>query len=128
LRAKHPAFQPDIAYIHSDDASEWQSGEFQSFLQEQGITLETTAPYTPAQNGLAERANRTVIEVLRSLLIQLKLPHTLWPTLLNLAILHINISPKPDHAQAGHQPTPYQELYGRPSPLYARLNPCGALI
>lgn len=38
------------------------------FCEENGIRRELTAPYTPEQNGVAERKNRTVVEMARSLL------------------------------------------------------------
>ena len=128
LRAKHPEFKPNIAYIHTDDAKEWQLQEFQEFIQEQGITLEISTPYNHEQNGVAERANRIIIEILRSLLIQSQLPDSLWPSLLPLALLHANMAPKPTHAQTGRLPTPFQELFGRPSPLYTKVRPCGVLV
>lgn len=37
------------------------------------------------------------------------------------------MAPKSQRGQPGHAPTPFQELYGRPSPLYSKVRPCGAL-
>jgi transposase InsO family protein len=96
-------------------------------MDENGITLEVTAPYTPEQNGLAERTNRTVIETLRSLVIQSKLPERLWYLLLPFAIQQINLSPKPNFGQQ-RRTTPHEELFGKPSPLYPKLRPCGTLV
>jgi len=121
-------FEPvKVAYLHSDDASEWTKGEFVQFMKENGITLEVTAPYSPEQNGLAERTNRTVIETLRSILIQSKLPENLWHLLLPLAIQQINLSPKPNFGKQTLT-TPHEELFGKPSPLYPKLRPCGTLV
>ena len=36
---------------------------------EKGITIETTAPYLPSQNGVAERLNRTLLEMARAMII-----------------------------------------------------------
>jgi histone deacetylase 1/2 len=126
LRAQFPYVKTDVAYIHTDEAREWEGDQFNQFIQDNGITLETSSPYAHEQNGLAERANRTVIDTLRSLLIQSKLPEKLWPILLDLAIQHVNLSPHP-MGNKGHEATPFQDLYKRPSPLYSKLRPCGTL-
>ena len=98
------------------------------FLGTEGITLEISAPYAHEQNGVAERANRIIMDILRSLIIQSKLPDKLWPILLDLAMLHVNMSPKPQFGSQNHAPTPFQELYNRPSQLYSKVRPCGALV
>jgi len=74
-KSQYPKFaQAQVAYLHSDDAKEWTKGVFTQFLDENGITLKVTAPYSLEENGLVEYTNRTVIETLRSLLIHLKIP------------------------------------------------------
>ena len=57
--------------------------------------MEISAPYAYKQNGKAERHNRILLNILRSLLIQSRLPDTFWPVILPLALLHKNIVPKP---------------------------------
>lgn len=47
-------------------------------LEDIGAELTFSNPYTPAQNGIAERTNRTLVELARTLLIQSKLPQFLW--------------------------------------------------
>jgi hypothetical protein len=42
------------------------------------ITIETTAPYSPSQNGVAERFNRTLLELAWAMLIEKNLPIFLW--------------------------------------------------
>jgi IS30 family transposase len=42
--------------------------------EEKGIGLKFTEPYTPAQNGPAERLNRLILEIARSLLIGMNIP------------------------------------------------------
>ena len=41
--------------------------------------MELTVPYTPEQNGVAERMNRTIIEQAKTMFIDSGLPHRLWP-------------------------------------------------
>lgn len=47
---------------------EFLSKEFINLCDEEGIKRELTAPYTPEQNGIAERKNRTIVEMARSML------------------------------------------------------------
>ena len=49
-----------------------------------GTLQEKTIPETPKQNGLAERCNRTLLEMARCLLIDSELPKMMW----GAAILH----------------------------------------
>lgn len=49
--------------IRSDNGKEYINHEFQKFLSDHGINRQTTVSYTPQQNGVAERANRTLIEI-----------------------------------------------------------------
>ena len=50
-----------IKFFHSDRGGEFMSNDFTQFLEEQGITRETTAPGTPQQNEIAEQMNQTLI-------------------------------------------------------------------
>ena len=122
------AFNPGLVYLHTDDAAEWESEDFQAFITEWGLTTEISAPYAHEQNGKAERHNRIILNILRSLLFQSRLPDTFWPVILPLALLHKNMAPKPQFGQKGHKATPYQELFDRPSPLYTQVRPCGSLV
>ena len=45
---------------------------------DEGIIIETSAPYSPSQNGVAERFNRTLLELARAMLISKNLPTFLW--------------------------------------------------
>lgn len=48
-----------IKSIRTDQGLEFCNSKFEGYLQEQGIKIERTSTYTPQQNGLAERYNRT---------------------------------------------------------------------
>jgi transposase InsO family protein len=54
--------------LRTDRGGEYISNEFQSFCKESGIRKQFTARYTPQQNGVAERKNRTIMEMARSML------------------------------------------------------------
>jgi transposase InsO family protein len=50
----------DIKMFRLDGGSEYGSQKLLNFLQERGIQLEPSVPYTPEQNGVSERSNRTI--------------------------------------------------------------------
>jgi transposase InsO family protein len=56
-----------IKVLQSDNRGEFVSKKFDAFLVECGIQRQTSAPYSPQQNGVAERANRTIMECVRSI-------------------------------------------------------------
>ena len=59
----------------------------------QGIIHQTTCPGTPPQNGVAERKNRHLLEVARSLMFQMNVPKYLWSEAVMTAIYLINRMP-----------------------------------
>lgn len=61
-----------------DNAKEYVEGDLKKWLDTKGITIEATAPHSPSQNGVSERANRTWIELARAMLIESGLPTYLW--------------------------------------------------
>jgi len=61
-----------------DNGSELVNVEVKKFAKEEGITIETTAPYSPSQNGIVEHFNRTILELVRAMLIAKDLPSFLW--------------------------------------------------
>ena len=66
-----------IKMIRSDRCGEYESPFAQTCL-ENGIIHQTTAPYTPQSNGIAERKNRTLKKMMNALLISSGLPQNLW--------------------------------------------------
>jgi transposase InsO family protein len=51
---------------------------FEIFCEDNGIVHEVAAPYTPQHNGLAERRNRSLLDMTRSMLKMKKMPNTFW--------------------------------------------------
>ena len=70
--------------LRQDNAKEFLSKQFKTYCLDAGILPEKTIPETPQQNGLAERCNRTPLEMARCLLIYPGLPKMMW----GAAILH----------------------------------------
>jgi transposase InsO family protein len=56
-----------IKNIRSDNGTEFKNTHVEDFLNEEGIKHEFSAPYTSQQNGVAERKNRTLIEMARTM-------------------------------------------------------------
>jgi transposase InsO family protein len=51
-----------VKVVRSDRGGEYVNAELKKFFASNGIRHETIAPYTPQQNGAAERLNRTLME------------------------------------------------------------------
>ena len=56
-----------IKKVRNDNGEEYVSQEWDNFFDKNGIIHQKTIPYTPQQNGIAERKNRTLLDVARSL-------------------------------------------------------------
>src|SRR5690606_27533494 len=57
-----------VKVLRSDNGGEYTSNAFKSHLAKHGIVHQTSCPYTPQQNGVAERKNRHLMEVARSMM------------------------------------------------------------
>ncbi|PNX58209.1 equilibrative nucleoside transporter 3-like protein, partial [Trifolium pratense] len=72
---------------------EYTSHEFKAFCSENGIQHEIIAAYTPQDNGMAERRNRTTMNMTRCMLKEKNLPHTFWGEAVSTACYVMNRSP-----------------------------------
>ena len=82
-----------VKTFRTDNGGEYMSTEFESYLKSEGIKHEYTIPKPPKQNGVSERMNRTLVESVRSMLADSKLPHRFWAEALSTATHLINRSP-----------------------------------
>ena len=57
-----------IKTLRSDRGGEYLLGEFRSYLSEAGIQSQLSALGTPQQNGIAERRNMSLMEMVRSMM------------------------------------------------------------
>lgn len=78
-------FGRKIKKIRCDNGGEFLSTEFKAYLRAEGIELDTTAPRSSAQNGIAERVHRTLLDRARAARIAAGLPKFLWPQ----AVAHV---------------------------------------
>jgi len=88
------------------------SQEFKKLCDNNGIRRQLTAAYSPQQNGVAECKNRTIMNMVRSMLSLGKVPKTLWPEAVNWTVHVLNRSPKfavrdqtPKKAWSGDKPS-----------------------
>lgn len=79
-----------IKVVRSDGGGEYTSNEFQQFFKENGIQHQKTNPYTPQQNGIAERMNRTIVEKAKCMLADANLGKEYWAESVNMAVHLIN--------------------------------------
>ena len=75
-----------VVEFHSDGGGEFVSVELKRFFTASGISATTTLANTPQHNGIAERANRTVMETARSMLQHGGVPAMLWGEAVQAAI------------------------------------------
>ena len=67
-----------LGRLRCDDGGEFTAGEFRDVLRREKICPEYTAPYSPHQNGKAERSWRTLWEMARCMLREADLPDMMW--------------------------------------------------
>ena len=60
-----------VRIIRIDNGKEYVNNDFGEYTSDHGIIHQTTCPGTPSQNGVAERKNRHLLEVARSLMFQM---------------------------------------------------------
>ncbi|CAI7916277.1 unnamed protein product, partial [Closterium sp. NIES-54] len=79
-----------VKRIRTDLGGEFLGAETTAWLKKQGIQRELTTAYTPQFNGVAERANRTILETARALLIESGVGNSMWPHAVQHATLARN--------------------------------------
>jgi hypothetical protein len=101
-----------IKALRDDKGGEYMSTEWESFCSANGIVRQHTVRAEPHQNGVAERANRTIMEAIISMLNESKLPGSFWWDAL-AAFVHVhNCSPT---ASNSNNLTPF-ELWHKSKP------------
>ncbi|SCZ91388.1 BZ3500_MvSof-1268-A1-R1_Chr1-2g01376 [Microbotryum saponariae] len=109
-----------VKFVRSDNGTEFVNRLLGDEFRRLGITHETTARYTPQQNGQAERANRTLFDLVRAMLKYAGLPGKYWSYALASATFALNRSLHPSKRK-----TPY-ELYTGHKPDVSHLRTFGS--
>lgn len=82
-----------VKVLRSDNGTEYVNTELTDFLKRKGIVHQLTVPYSPQQNGSAERFNRSLLDKVRCLLFNANLDDKMWAEAANTAAFLINRSP-----------------------------------
>ena len=96
-----------VRCLRSDNGGEYCSKQFQGFCLHHGIIRQMSTPYTPQQNGLAERMNRTLMEMTRSMLYHMQMEKHWWGEALMTAAYIVNRIPN----TARPDKTPFEVVY-----------------
>ena len=71
-------FELKVKKVRSDNGSEFRNTRVEEWCDEKGIKHEFSTKYTPEQNGLVERKNRTLIDMARSMLSEYNVSDSFW--------------------------------------------------
>ncbi|WVZ76624.1 hypothetical protein U9M48_024581 [Paspalum notatum var. saurae] len=71
--------------IRSDNCGEFRNSRFENFCHDLGLEHQFSSPYTPPQNGVVERKNRTLVEMARTMLDEHRTPRRFWAEAVNTA-------------------------------------------
>jgi len=110
-----------IQTLRSDNGKEYTSNQFKLLCDKAGIEHQLTVPYTPQQNGVSERKNRTIMEMTRCMLHEKHLPKRFWAEAASTAVFLQNRLP----SRSVKDKTPYEAWYGhKPSLQFLRIFGC----
>lgn len=108
----------NLKCLRSDPGGEFTSDEFTRYCEGYGIKRQMSAPRTPQQNGIAERRNKTIVEVARTMLIQGDVPKMFWRETVSTVVYTLNRV----LVKKGNDKTPYEIWHGKtPNVIYFKV-------
>ncbi|KAI3782315.1 hypothetical protein L2E82_12357 [Cichorium intybus] len=114
-----------VRTVHSDNGSELKNQTLDGFLKTKGINHNFSAPYTPQQNGVVERRNRSLCEAARTMLNFANLPMYFWAEAISTACFTQNRS----YIHKRFHITPYEVLNRRkPNVKFLHIFGCRCFI
>ena len=122
VRTIKTQFNKNVKILRSDKGGEYINQNLDSFFKKRGMIHQTSAAYTPQQNGRAERINLTLFNLIRTILKDSQAPKIYWAEALNCVNYTLNRSPN----KSNNYVTPYQMLYGK-TPKFHRLRIFGCV-
>ncbi|XP_076884580.1 uncharacterized protein LOC143533799 [Bidens hawaiensis] len=108
--------------LRTDRGGEFTSHDFNWFCDESGIIRHLTAPYTPQQNGMVERRNRTLMGMVRGILKAMQVPNYMWGEAVRHSTFLINRVP----TRALVDQTPY-ECFKKKKPIIEHVRVFGCV-
>lgn len=113
-----------IKAVRTDNAAEYKGGRFAEIIKNSGIAHETTVPHCPPQNGIAERVNLTLINMVKCMLEDANLPKHFWAEALHTACYLKNRSA----SRVINGMTPFESFWGfKPNIQHLREFGCRAI-
>jgi len=82
-----------IRIFQSDNGGEYVNKYFNDLFNESGIFHRKTVPYSPEQNGISERYNRTLFNAVRCMLVDSGVPSNFWGEAVGTACFVLNRCP-----------------------------------
>ncbi|GJU33807.1 retrotransposon protein, putative, ty1-copia subclass [Tanacetum coccineum] len=113
-----------IKALRSNQGGEYICQEFKDYIKACGIVQQLTPPYTPQHNGVSERRNRTLLDMVQSMMNLTTLSLSFWDYALESATRILNMVPTKKVDK-----TPYELWYGKvPNLSYLKVWGCEALV
>jgi transposase InsO family protein len=85
LRLRNERHGDAIRAIRSDNGSKLRNTRFETFCHDLDLEHQFSSPYTPPQNGVVKRKNRTLCEMARTMLDEHRTPRRFWADAVNTA-------------------------------------------
>ena len=115
-----------VNQLRTDGGGEYMGAEFQTYLKRKGVHHEVTNAGTPQENGVAERMNRTILEMTRSMLLESALPKSYWTFAVSYTQEVLNRLPS---RALTMDITPYEAYFGKkPSVEHLRIFGCSTYV
>lgn len=92
-----------IKAVKSDNGTEFVNKQMEELFTKSGIIHQKTIPYTPQQNGVVERYNRTIMERVRCMLLDAKLNDDFWAEAAQTAVYLLNAIPKGNDLKSANE-------------------------
>ena len=113
-----------IKFLRSNRGGEYLSYEFGLHLKRCGIVSQLTPPGTPQRNGVSERRNRTLLDMVRSMMCLTDLPLSFWGYALETTAFTLNRAPS-----KSIEMTPYELWFGKkPKLSFLKVWGCDAYV
>ncbi|CAA7038048.1 unnamed protein product [Microthlaspi erraticum] len=112
-----------VKCLRTDNGLEFCNSVFDGFCKQHGIERHRTCAYTPQQNGVAERMNRTIMEKMRCLLNESGLEEKFWAEAMATSVYLINRTP----SSANDANIP-EQLWLNKEPGYLHLRRSGSVV
>jgi transposase InsO family protein len=97
-----------VKKFRSDGGGEYISKRFKDICKSRGIVVDGSIPYSPQQNGISERMNRTLVEMARSMIYHANIPQKFWAEAISTAAYLRNRCP----TSSFKGETPHERWFG----------------